>query len=227
MIRSLAIGILALTCAACEQRAGNSEAVTKSDTSGPEAPQRPIDVAALKEAFASKSTERVADVTNEALGPRSTPGVLDFLHKVWEGNRDATVDLDPEFLNQLSVRVFVANVLAQAKANRMIEIETGPLLTVLRSGLDATDREVVWAAMSGLEPYADNADVDKFVAIAGGDSLPNARVAIGAVAGVCGDYAKQSLDRLISSGKSKVGNAEAQDIYKSAGMIRNSRCRGG
>lgn len=226
-----AVAIALLVCGGC-QREQSLSAVT-ADNVGTSAggstsadPRAPLTRDALKEAFASKSVGQVREATNTVLRSGSRAELLDFLRGVWSSDAAVTADLDAQFINEIPVRVFIGNVLAQAHANRMIQIDIEPVITVLRRGLESEDPDVVSAAMWGLEPFASNSDIDKFVAIAEGDYAPNARVAIGALAGACGDYAKQSFDRLVSNGKNEAVRAEAQGIYQSASVIRESRCRG-
>jgi hypothetical protein len=118
----------------------------------------------------------------------------------------------------------VANTLAQAQANRMIELsQLSSVLGALRDALNSRSSEVVQIALMGLGDFLAADDVQRVGQIAVGPNPGNARVAISALATACATEAEQELDRLVAA-KGVLSRDEINTIRQRMQEARRIKC---
>lgn len=145
----------------------------------------------LRECDVAKLTVALQDV----LGLPDSAEALGVLSEVWADR--ASDPAAAACMEREVVRVYVANALAQAQANRMIEFEQLPsVLDALRAALGSRVSEVVQIALMGLGDFLTADDVERVARIAVGPNPANARVAVSALATSCIPAAAEALDRM-------------------------------
>lgn len=214
----LAIAVAGLALAGCGP-GSTSQAVPDGPSASGEAAKDAGSIRALlQQCDVAKLTVALQDV----LGWPSSAEVLGLLNDVWI---DEAVDpAAAACMKREVVRVYVANTLAQAQANRMIELSQLPsVLDALRAALDSQSSEVVQIALMGLGDFLVADDVQRVGRIAAGPNPANARVAVSALATACAPEADQELSRL-SAANGVLSPEEIATIRKSVQAARRIKC---
>lgn len=215
----------AVSLLGCDNRESSVSSIRRDPAvAGSSDTRSPLTADSIRRAFLSARSEAVDDVSNAILRSGFDKESLTYLEALWHADPVTTNGINKSFLASTPVQTYIANVLAQAASNGVLSTDTEPLLHALRQGLTFDNSSVRRAAIRGLEPFEVDADVDRIAAIAEGDDLPAARVAIGALGAMCGAYARATLDRLLRTSVSPVVKAEAASISQSSSAARSVRC---
>lgn len=157
--------------------------------------QAAIDADELKQLMQRCDVGRLMVVLQEVLGSPASADQLIFLSNAWDdGGGDPGVKA---CMQKDAIRVSAANALAQAQANRMLEVpQLASVLDTLRSSLKSPSSEVAQIAMMGLGDFLTETDIAQLGQIALADNCGNANSAYATLALSCEPKAREELDRL-------------------------------
>ena len=184
---------------------------------------KPLDVHLLEQVFSRGSLFQVMTVTNRMLATETSEELVGYLMSLWQLKPAAVERVDRDFVNGPSVRVLLANVLAQSAASHVLKADATQFVETLRSGLSMTDREIVWAAMSGLHLFFNDADIEKIVAIAEGGDKATRTVALGALSSSCATNARRRFDEIVAAADEDT-RTRAREILTSGEGARQANC---
>lgn len=184
---------------------------------------KPLDAVSLKQIFLRGSVFQVMVATNKVLATERNQELVGYLMRLWLREPAAVAQMDMEFVNSPSVRVFLANALAQSAASHVLDVDTSQFVETLRAGLDMGDREVVWAAISGLQEFSNDLDVEKIAAIARSGDEATMKVALGALSSSCATHARSRLDEIIAAADERT-RSQAREILMVGERVRQTEC---
>lgn len=179
-----------------------------------------VDAARLKQLFQQCDVAKLAPALRDVLGLPSAADVLAFLNDSWDSTDDPATTA---CLNREIVRAYVANALAQAQSNRMLDVARLPsVLDALRGSLTSQNAEVVQVALMGLGDFLTEKDTALLGEIAVAKNLANAKVAISTLALSCTPSASKELDRLAKIDIAR--RDEVRDARQRMQEARKTKC---
>lgn len=183
----------------------------------------PLDTPQLEQVFSRGSLFQVMIVTNKVLATERNQDLVGYLMSLWLLEPAAVERVDKEFVKDPSVRVLLANALAQSAASHVLDVDASQFVETLRAGLDMRDREVVWAAISGLQEFSNNLDVEKIAAIARSGDEATMKVALGALSSSCATRARSRFDEIVAAADEGT-RSRAREVLVVGEKIRETDC---
>ena len=214
----------ALLVVACEPGSGRLAPLEPTDADLVFASEnKPLDTDLLERVFSSGSLFLVMTATNKVLAAERNQDLVGYLMSLWLLEPAAVERVDTEFVKGPSVRVLMANVLAQSAASRVLDVDASQFVETLRAGLDMREREVVWAAISGLQEFSNDLDVEKIAAIARSGDEATMKVALGALASSCATRARSRFDEIVAAADEGT-RSRAREVLVVGEKIRETDC---
>jgi hypothetical protein len=222
-VRERSIIAMALACVAlagCGE-SSQSKALQEYQPAPLPSEQTSVDADGLKQLLQQCDVAKLTPALRDVLGLPSAADVLAFLNDSWDsGGGDPAITA---CMQKDVVRVYVANALAQAQSNRMLEVARLPsVLDALRGSLASQNSEVVQVAMMGLGDFLTESDTALLGQIAVGQNPANAKVAISTLALSCTPSASKELDRLAETDTAR--RNEVRDARQRMQEARKTKC---
>ena len=150
----------------------------------------------VMEAIESGSEHRVL-VTIGSAKRRTEDGVMQLLRDLWERPIEQYPELDWDLLNRESVRVELAVVLADVSRQNRVNVSLEPILEQLRQSAEfSPDETVQRKAIFSVGLFDDPHDVPLLLQLTSSENERTFRMAVGALAGMCNDEARGTLENL-------------------------------
>ncbi|GFE81033.1 hypothetical protein GCM10011487_30330 [Steroidobacter agaridevorans] len=176
-----------------------------------------VDADELKQLLQQCDVGKVMPILRDVLGSPASADLLMFLSDSWaDGGGDPAVN---HCMQKEIVRVSVANALAQAQANRMLEVpQLESVLDTLRGSLTSPSSEIAHTAIMGIGDFLTERDIAKLRQIALDDKCCHNKSAYAALALSCNPKASEELDRLAT-----IDQKRADLVREFRGLMQEAR----
>lgn len=158
--------------------------------------QSAIDVDTLKAALRTDDTTAIKQAINRAKQSQDSPGLAQFIKELWNRDEHKYPDLPWDTIRSPAVMSEVANFLAQASINGLIEIDLRSIQAYARSLLKDNVTDGATTAIFTLGLIDDAGDADLLVGIAAKENPRTFRAAALALARSCHSTSRGALQNL-------------------------------
>lgn len=160
----------------------------------------PVSRKDFERSFSVADSDSILETLTAALRQMLVPeNVLPFLKDVWERNTNKYPHLSWRTLDDDLIRLRLANVLLQARRNRLIEFDASAMQTLSREKIRAREISVSHEAIRNLAYFDDPQDVEILLSLATEEDPRTYRPTVLSLIFMCIDLATAALDRLQTS----------------------------
>ena len=153
----------------------------------------------LFEVLKSRNIDKIIETTNHIKRMAVEKKILNVVIDLWEKNVGKYPDLPWDVIISDLVRLELAEILIQAKNNRVIDVDISSMHTFVSGLIQGDDYWTKFQAMHVLPLFDDPRDVPiilDLIKTPGGDWI---EIGVSALALMCNDSAKTTLDELLDS----------------------------
>ncbi len=163
-----------------------------------------VSIAELKDVLRSENYDPINKTLNDVKSMSNRKGILPFIRDLWELRKDRYTDVPWNVVNDDIVRLGLADVLLQARSNRIIEFDPNDMSAFAVGRLRAPSVRVRTAAMFVLAVSETDQAVTELFKVAKREHSDTYRAAILALIEMCNPRARQAIAELQESVKDRV-----------------------